>query len=103
MGTGSHKVIKWLWSIVSGMTTEEQGKFMKFVTSCSKPPVLGFAALRPAFSIRAVTDDSDENSYSLASAIGNFFRPGTNTGRLPTSSTCFNLLKLPIYKSKSVL
>ena len=59
--TSSHKVIKWLWSIVGAMSTEEQGKFIKFVTSCSKPPVLGFAALRPSFTIRAVTDDSDEN------------------------------------------
>jgi hypothetical protein len=31
------------------------------------------------------------------------FRGGTNTERLPTASTCFNLLKLPLYKSKRVL
>ncbi len=41
-----HRVIKWLWQIVGKeMTMEEQSKFLKFVTSCSKPPVLGFSAL----------------------------------------------------------
>ena len=28
---------------------------------------------------------------------------GTDTNRLPTASTCFNLLKLPIYKTKKRL
>lgn len=101
--TGSHRVIKWLWQAVAEFTVEEQAMFLKFVTSCSKPPVLGFATLQPALSVRAVTDDSDPHGYSLGSAIGNFFRPGINTDRLPTSSTCFNLLKLPIYKSKKIL
>lgn len=85
------------------MNAEEQGKFLKFVTSCSKPPVLGFQQLAPAFTIRCVTDDSHPDAYSLGGALVNMFRPGTNTERLPTASTCFNLLKLPLYKSKKVL
>jgi hypothetical protein len=40
---------------------------------------------------------------SLGGALVNMFRGGTNTERLPTASTCFNLLKLPLYKSKRVL
>ena len=82
---------------------EDQGAFLKFVTSCSKPPVLGFKTLQPPFMIRMVTDASQEDRYTLGSSVVNFFRPGTNTDRLPTSSTCFNLLKLPMYKSKRVL
>ena len=101
--TSGHKVIKWLWQIVEELPPEEQARFLKFVTSCSKPPVLGFAALQPPFSIRAVTESSAEDRYTLGSAVINFFRPGTDTSRLPTSSTCFNLLKLPIYKSRRAL
>jgi ubiquitin-protein ligase E3 B len=99
----SHRVIKWLWQVVAEFSTTEQGLFLKFVTSCSKPPVLGFSALRPQFQIRAVTDSSADDRYTVGSAIVNFFRPGTNTSRLPTSSTCFHLLKLPIYRNKRAL
>ncbi|ELV09550.1 Ubiquitin-protein ligase E3B [Tupaia chinensis] len=60
----------------------------QFVTSCSRPPLLGFAYLKPPFSIRCVEVSDDQRE------------PG---GRLPTSSTCFNLLKLPNYSKKSVL
>lgn len=101
--SSSHRVVKWLWQVVGEMDIEEQGRFLKFVTSCSKPPVLGFQTLHPPFAIRAVTDSSQEDSYTLGSSVVNFFRTGTNTERLPTSSTCFNLLKLPMYKSKRVL
>eukprot|EP00039_Didymoeca_costata_P014344 m.230429 g.230429 ORF g.230429 m.230429 type:complete len:174 (+) comp16000_c0_seq1:123-644(+) len=101
--TGGHKVISWLWQIVGDMSAEDQGKFLKFITSCSKPPVLGFCTLNPPLTVRAITNDSREDGYSLGSSVINFFRPGTDTERLPTSSTCFNLLKLPIYKSKKIL
>ena len=30
----------------------ERAAFLKFVTSCSKPPLLGFEHLEPPFSIR---------------------------------------------------
>ena len=44
------KVIKWLWQIVGKeFSEEEQGKFLKFCTSCSKPPILGFSALHPRY------------------------------------------------------
>lgn len=34
--------------------------FLQFVTSCSKPPLLGFAHLEPPFSIRCVECNDDE-------------------------------------------
>ncbi|KAG5735313.1 hypothetical protein E4T56_gene10958 [Termitomyces sp. T112] len=55
---------------------------LRFVTSCSRPPLLGFKELVPNFSIRDASSDQH---------------------RLPTSSTCVNLLKLPRYKSEKVL
>ena len=49
----SHRVITWLWEILDkDFTDKERGMFLKFVTSCSKPPLLGFENLEPPFSIR---------------------------------------------------
>ena len=33
---------------------------LQFVTSCSKPPLLGFAHLEPPFSVRCVECNDDE-------------------------------------------
>ncbi|XP_048448850.1 ubiquitin-protein ligase E3B, partial [Rhincodon typus] len=47
---GSHRVITWLWDILAhDFTAEERAMFLKFVTSCSRPPLLGFAYLKPPF------------------------------------------------------
>ena len=103
-----HRVINWLWEIVDKDFNEtEKSAFLKFVTSCSKPPLLGFAHLRPEFSIRCVetTDDEDEGD-SVGSVVRGFFNIGRrkiSASRLPTSSTCFNLLKLPNYAKKEIL
>ena len=97
------------------------------MTSCSRPPLLGFTQLDPPFSIRRV-DTSDEVGYSLKNSIiiilllllllikeesiniprtlRSLFNVASGSGsqdRLPTSSTCFNLLKLPHYSSKRIL
>ncbi|NP_001411685.1 ubiquitin-protein ligase E3B isoform 3 [Mus musculus] len=104
---GSHRVIIWLWDILaSDFTPEERAMFLKFVTSCSRPPLLGFAYLKPPFSIRCVeVSDDQDTGDTLGSVLRGFFtiRKREPGGRLPTSSTCFNLLKLPNYSKKSVL
>lgn len=81
----SHRVIIWLWDILSSdFTAEERAMFLKvdplisfqrrlidqtthlwtfiaqFVTSCSRPPLLGFAYLKPPFSIRCVEVSDDQ-------------------------------------------
>uniref|UniRef100_A0A5S6QH07 Ubiquitin-protein ligase E3B n=1 Tax=Trichuris muris TaxID=70415 RepID=A0A5S6QH07_TRIMR len=103
----NHRVIKWLWEILENdFTAQERRLFLKFVTSCSKPPLLGFEYLEPPFSIRCVEvgDDQDEGD-TLGSVIRGFLaiRKKDPVGRLPTSSTCFNLLKLPNYQKKATL
>ncbi|KAF6777588.1 hypothetical protein AHF37_02724 [Paragonimus kellicotti] len=127
----NHRVIKWLWDILRrDFTDEERGLFLKanilryhpvvaqknykillpigFVTSCSRPPLLGFANLEPPFCIRCVqytTEDQDVGD-TLGSVLKGFFGVGgrrEEVSRLPTTSTCFNLLKLPNYSSRSVL
>uniref|UniRef100_A0A8C9T877 HECT-type E3 ubiquitin transferase n=1 Tax=Scleropages formosus TaxID=113540 RepID=A0A8C9T877_SCLFO len=103
----SHRVIIWLWDILSSdFSAEERAMFLKFVTSCSRPPLLGFAYLKPPFSIRCVeVSDDQDTGDTLGSVLRGFFtiRKKEPGGRLPTSSTCFNLLKLPNYSKKSVL
>ncbi|ESO98574.1 hypothetical protein LOTGIDRAFT_201597 [Lottia gigantea] len=103
----NHRVINWLWDILDkDFKDAEKSLFLKFVTSCSKPPLLGFAHLEPPFSIRCVevSDDQDMGD-TVGSVLKGFFniKKKDAGGRLPTSSTCFNLLKLPNYSKKSIL
>ncbi|KAF8971628.1 hypothetical protein BGZ46_010256 [Entomortierella lignicola] len=197
-----HPVIRNLWAVLEDFNSEEKRAFLKFVTSCSKPPLGGFKHLHPPFSIRLVmnpvaSDSNDDNSSasvpssrnsdndnvtgqhqrgistgSIGSRFRSAFSSGSTSGstsssssratrfnqsssassssaasssspsafaltldehgtpapmgvvksffggvlgssgsssesgkkaRLPTSSTCFNLLKLPPFNSKSVL
>lgn len=70
------------WAVMAELTEEERSLLLQFVTACPRPPSLGFAALNPPFTIQRV--DADDQ-------------------RLPTASTCFNILKLPAYSSKKVL
>ncbi|OII72608.1 HECT domain containing ubiquitin protein ligase [Cryptosporidium ubiquitum] len=74
--------IIWFWDILENeFSTEEQAEFLLFVTSSRKAPLLGFQHLNPKFGIQIVPDNT----------------------RLPSASTCFNLLKLPSYNSKEIL
>jgi len=78
------KRVNWFWTIVSELSIEEQGCLLKFVTSCERPPPLGFSSMNPAFNIMRIAIDNDAD-------------------KLPSASTCFNTLKLPTYSSKSVM
>lgn len=55
-----HKVIKNLWQVIEELEPHEQGLFVKFVTSVSKPPLLGFEFLKPPMTIRFVPVDASE-------------------------------------------
>lgn len=93
----SQPIIHWLWEVVDEMDPTQQRKFLKFMTSCSRQPLLGFASLVPAPCIQQtrLREDNTGNDISEESSFGNI--------RLPTSSTCMNLLKLPKYTSKEML
>ncbi|PCH39963.1 HECT-domain-containing protein [Wolfiporia cocos MD-104 SS10] len=77
-----HPTIEKFWKVVNTFDHEQRRALLRFATSCSRPPLLGFGELRPNFSIRDA--GSDEN-------------------RLPTASTCVNLLKLPRYENEQTL
>lgn len=74
--------IEAFWRVLNSFNHDERRKLLRFATSCSRPPLLGFKELVPNFAIR------DAGSDEL---------------RLPTASTCVNLLKLPRYKSDRIL
>lgn len=56
---------------------------MRFVTSCSRQPILGFEQLNPPFNI-----------MKIPSRIS-----GETASRLPMASACFNQFKLPQYET----
>lgn len=70
--------IQYFWQAVQSFDQATRASLLKFVTSCPSPPLLGFAQLNPKFCIRLSSEDEQ---------------------RLPSSSTCVNLLKLPRYSS----
>lgn len=78
-----HPTIQNFWTVVSEMSNSDRSKLLRFVTSCSRPPLLGFKQVQPAFCIH-------------------FGGPG-DSERLPSASTCMNLLKLPAYEKLEVL
>ena len=77
-----HSTVKLFWEVMEGMTNEQRQKVLKFVTSTPRAPLLGFSHLNPRFSIRDSSEDQE---------------------RLPSTSTCVNLLKLPRYTSARTL
>ncbi|KAL8822455.1 MAG: hypothetical protein Q9191_006808 [Dirinaria sp. TL-2023a] len=77
-----HPTVRLFWTVLTGLEDADRRKVLKFVTSTPRAPLLGFEMLNPRFSIRDA---------------------GNDQSRLPTTSTCVNLLKLPVYKSEAVL
>jgi len=77
----------WFWEFVCSREEAERALLLKFCTGSSVPPSDGFENLPGLSSIcrftLACTQQDDD--------------------RLPTASTCFNLLKIPDYSSKEVL
>ena len=75
--SADHPVVAALFQVLASFTPAQCAEFLKFVTSCPRPPLLGLAYLEPPLCIQMAT--------------------GEDTGRLPTAATCMNLLKLPPY------
>lgn len=77
-----HPTIKLFWTVMKSFNDSQRRDVLKYVSSTPRAPLLGFSQLRPKFSIRDA---------------------GTNERRLPSTSTCVNLLKLPQYKTEATL
>lgn len=74
----SSKAIAFLFEILSTFNASEQRKFIKFVSGTPRLPIGGLESLSPRLTI---------SKYS------------TEDIRLPSASTCYNLLHLPEYSS----
>ncbi|KFY43796.1 hypothetical protein V495_03750 [Pseudogymnoascus sp. VKM F-4514 (FW-929)] len=77
-----HPTINLFWQVMRQLDDQERRKVLKYVTSTPRSPLLGFGQLNPKFSIRDAGGDEQ---------------------RLPSASTCINLLKLPRYTSAKTL
>ncbi|XP_033342932.2 ubiquitin-protein ligase E3C [Megalopta genalis] len=76
-----HPTITAFWKVVNEFNDQQKSLLLKFVTSCSRPPLLGFKELDPPFCIQQAG----------------------SVDHLPTSSTCMNLLKLPEFPDEKTL
>ncbi|KAA8572715.1 hypothetical protein EYC84_003305 [Monilinia fructicola] len=77
-----HPTVVMFWEVMEELEDEDRRRVLKYVTSTPRAPLLGFSQLNPLFSIRDSSADEE---------------------RLPSASTCVNLLKLPRYQSKERL
>ncbi|KAF2116398.1 hypothetical protein BDV96DRAFT_573992 [Lophiotrema nucula] len=77
-----HPTIQLFWKVLKDLSDGERRAVLKFITSTPRAPLLGFGTLNPRFSIRDAGSDQE---------------------RLPSTSTCVNLLKLPMYKDEGLL
>ncbi|KAH7419262.1 hypothetical protein BKA64DRAFT_11997 [Cadophora sp. MPI-SDFR-AT-0126] len=77
-----HDTVKLFWKVMKELDDADRRKVLKYVTSTPRAPLLGFSQLNPRFSIRDAGSDEE---------------------RLPSTSTCVNLLKLPRYSTESML
>lgn len=77
-----HPTIQLFWQVLRELDNSDCRRVLKYVTSTPRAPLLGFSQLNPRFSIRDA---------------------GLDEQRLPSTSTCINLLKLPRYSSAAIL
>ncbi|KAL1129646.1 hypothetical protein AAG570_012591, partial [Ranatra chinensis] len=80
--TLEHPNIQAFWRVVNTFNDEQIRDLLKFVTSLTRAPLLGFKDLDPPFCIQYVEGGDS---------------------RLPTASTCMNLLKLPVFTNDTVM
>ena len=94
----SSATVRSFWEVVQEMSNKDRAALLRFVTSCSRPPMMGFVQLQPQFCLHYVPNDAPD-------APSSFFggSRSKDTGRLPTAATCFNMLKLPAFKHKENL
>jgi ubiquitin-protein ligase E3 C len=77
-----HPTVQLFWQVMKELDDSDRRKVLKYVTSTPRAPLLGFSQLNPRFSIRDAGSDEE---------------------RLPSTSTCVNLLKLPRYSTATIL
>ena len=83
------KSTRMFWTCMTQFTKDERKALLRFVTSSASPPFGGFKHLHPPFTLHKVRCD-----VSALASLG----LAKDVERLPTASTCFNILKLPNFR-----
>lgn len=103
-------IIKWFWDVVEAYPLERQHALLEFVTACPRLPVGSAAPTLPP-----ADDDEDEGIRQRETGqlvpLAMFKialdrddnAAGDMQARLPSSSTCFRTLYLPLYANKERL
>ncbi|TBU17867.1 HECT domain-containing protein [Hamiltosporidium tvaerminnensis] len=79
-----HPTIIWFWNLLTGFDDSERHKVLKFITGLDKLPTGGFKSYKFI-----------ENPFTIV--------PIFSKDSLPSASTCFNLLNLPLYDNEDSL
>ncbi|XP_057670032.1 ubiquitin-protein ligase E3A isoform X1 [Diorhabda carinulata] len=78
--TNESQIIKDFWSVVHALSLEDKRKLLQFTTGSDRVPIGGLSRLKLVIA-----------------------KNGPDSDRLPTAHTCFNVLLLPEYSSKTKL
>ena len=92
------------WKVFTEMKEKDKRSLLKFVTSCSRPPLLGFKVTFHKFS-HSLHCLGKHPCLPFQELYPPFCiqNAGSEPERLPTASTCMNLLKLPDFRQESTL
>jgi len=77
--TPESQQVFWFWEVLNNLSTEKKKQFLRFCTGSDRVPIGGLESLN--ITIQSTSDSE----------------------KLPVSHTCFNVLTLPTYQSKSIL
>ena len=91
--TARSTVVRNFWRTMRKFSPSQRRDVLKFVTSSPRPPLQGFKHLNPPFVIHKVNCAASPFAYFGAADVS----------RLPSASTCFNMLKLPNYRRLATL
>lgn len=80
--------VRLFWRVFASLCDADRRALLRFVTGTSRTPLGGFRHLEPPLVIYKV-----DCAASLLARLG-----GPDVEKLPTASTCFNMLKLPNYR-----
>ena len=93
-----HPTIVQFWNVVHGWDDDTQKRFLAFCTGCDRAPVGGLKNLQfiiqrnnSRYTPKQISIKSSAHIHTHTHARHSDYR------RLPTASTCFNLLHLPEY------
>eukprot|EP01051_Picozoa_sp_SAG22_P011671 SAG22_NODE_1145_length_5374_cov_15.659526_4_plen_193_part_00 len=86
--TADSPVVSWFWAAVEEMDAEQRGQLLHFCTGSTRVPATGFANLQ---------------GYHGSLHPFELRRDARGPGALPTASTCFNTLRLPVYGTEAQL